>query len=141
MAIGIPSGFIEHSWSKISPLIESVFTRFPRAGWSIDDVRFALEDRDMQLWADNLEDTKLIAITRIVKHPQATECWVWLGSGETDENLMSHLQDIEDWAQHIGCNSVVLQGRMGWLKKLKGWGEPQILIRKNLEQEYDSKIH
>lgn len=96
----------------------------------------------MQLWADSLEHTKLIAITRIVKHPQATECWVWLGSGETDEHLIDHLKDIEDWAKYIGCNSVVLQGRKGWAKKLRFWGgEEQVLIRKNLEQEYDSKIH
>lgn len=142
MAIGIPSGYIENSWGKIYPLIENVFTRFPRAGWSIEDVRFALEERDMQLWADSLEDTKLIAITRVVNHPQITECWIWLGSGEMVEGFEQHLQDIEDWAKHIGCNSIVLQGRKGWAKKLKFWGgEEQVLIRKNLEQENDSKIH
>lgn len=141
MAIGITSEYIEDSWSKISPMIQSVFDRFPRYGWTVEDIRFALEERDMQLWADSLEETKLVAITRLIAQPQAKECWIWLCAGETDSNFERHLKDIEDWAQHVGCNSIVLQGRKGWMRKLKGWGEPQVLIRKNLEQENDSKIH
>lgn len=141
MAVGIPAQYIDNAWYVVAPLIEMVLDKFPRYGWGIDDVRISLEERDMQLWADSLEETKLIALTKVVNQPQARECWVWLCGGEMNKDFMLHLSDIEHWAQHIGCDSIVLQGRKGWAKRLKGWGDEQVLIRKTLEKKNDSKIH
>lgn len=142
MAIGIPSEYIENSWRKVSPMIESVLAKFPTQGWSIEGIRLALEERDLQLWVDDHENISVVWMTKIISRTNGKECWIWLCSGELKDDFHIHLKDTEDWAKHLGCNSIVLQGRKGWAKKLKFWGgEEQVLIRKNLEQENDSKIH
>ena len=118
-------------WNDAKPLIEKALKKYPDYGWTIEDVRKAVDTKDLQLWID-AETPKIVVLTKIVEQPSALQCWIWLAGGELPDNWEEHLSDIEKWAKWLGCDYILEQGREGWQRKL-GWERRYVVTQKRLK--------
>jgi len=118
-------------WYKVRPLIEKAVKKYPDYGWTIEDVKDAVEKKELQLWIDE-QEPNIAVLTKIVQQPHALQCWIWLAGGKLPYDWEKHLNDIERWAKWLGCDYIMEQGREGWQKKL-GWNRAYVVMQKRLK--------
>lgn len=75
---------------------------------TIDDVRMQIENGEMEFWpaADSAIVTQLVG-------PARRDLSIFLAGGSLD-TLKNMLPTLEDFARHMGCTKVSIQGRLGW---------------------------
>ena len=114
------------TWEKAKPLIDKALKY--QSGHDIEDIKQAIEDNMAQLWCGN----KSVIVTEIITYPKKKECRIWLASGDMQELTKEMLPDVESWAKGGGCQTVSVVGRKGWLRVLKDYFQPHIVIEKEL---------
>lgn len=102
---------------------------------SMDDVKDALENKEMQLWG--IHNGKLLAVmvTQIVNYPQLRALKVVAVYGtDMDEWLDVLIKTIEEYGGENGCHLLEFTGRKGWEKTLSklGWGNTQIMMSRSI---------
>ena len=93
------------------------------------DMRLDLLEGRKQLWGIG---TQGIALTEVLKTPQGLTCLICGACGtETAKGQINTLLcAIEAWARNIGCTRMMLQGRRGWLRKLRSYRQTGIILEK-----------
>jgi hypothetical protein len=72
------------------------------------------------------------AVTQTRQWPRRKVLRIWLAGGDMDGLVNEGLPLAYEFAQHHGCDSVEIEGRKGWAKKLKrhGFKQEKILLRR-----------
>lgn len=76
-----------------------------------EDVVGAVRDGRMQMWANG----STVAITEVIVYPRKKVLHVFLGAGKRNE-LFEMIESAWAWGQTMGCSSMTLAGRKGWMK-------------------------
>ena len=131
MVRGIPHWEVDFLWVTIEPMIEKALKR-GLGEWAAADIRAALLNRDMQLFAA-YRDSKIqaVMVTQILSYPQMKVCDLVLCGGEGLGFWKDNISDVEAWASQQGCRMARLFGRRGWIKALN-WQEAYTVIYKEL---------
>lgn len=131
--IQVPYWQVDEYWPKAAPMIQKALD--VQNEWTLDSVYRKLVNSDdplpMQLWY--IPDTGAI-ITQVQTFPTGVrKCLLFLGGGTAmDESLALHAE-IENWARKFrGCHEMVIYGRRGWQKVLKGYTEKTVIMEKKL---------
>ena len=129
-AFAIPSTAARSVWPRALPLIERAMAH-DNGRVSVDDLLAKIEDADMQLWfgfdGDVLE---MVAITEVDVWPQMKVArFVLLAGGDFDGWWSFTMPMFQEWAQREGCEQFEVKGRLGWLKKLRGWALDHVVMR------------
>lgn len=84
-------------------------------------VRESTKASRQQVWGlQDAERVHCIAITEILATPSGFTCLIVGAAGSAPVPLQERLHDeIAKWAKSIGCTRLRLQGRRGWLRRLK----------------------
>lgn len=96
---------------------------------TLDDIWNGVVRGDFQFWPGD----KSAVITEIQIYPQAKVMHIFLAGGDLEE-LLQMEKSVRAYAQTIGCNSMSISGRRGWLRIFErdGWKEVCTTIAKEL---------
>ncbi len=100
-------------------------------GYTLDDVRDAVESGKMQLWPGQ----RSAIVTQILERPQGRELFFFLAAGDMDE--VRRLYDIViAWGKSKGCKHTTFVGRKGWersfLTKEEGWKTKLVVYEREI---------
>ena len=102
----------------------------------LDDVKAAVADRRMQLWAISLDGAlTAVCVTSIHQWSRACVLTAIIVGGEGMHNWVAALDDVlTRYAREKGCRFVDAHGRKGWHKVLGslGWKESTISYMKEV---------
>ena len=83
-----------------------------------DDIKEMLFNSDAQLWTT----PNGACVTCVTVYPQTSIVQIWLMGGDFEELMTKHSQAVYQWGRSIGASLVYVQGRKGWIRRLKGRG-------------------
>jgi hypothetical protein len=96
---------------------------------TIDDIWNGIVDGTFQFWPGE----KSAIITEVQIYPQKKAMHIFLAGGDLNE-LLEMEKSVRAFAETIGCNSMSISGRRGWLRIFErdGWEEICTTIAKEL---------
>lgn len=123
---------IDELWPEFGHHLE----RYEREGWAFaGEIRRDLRTAAKQLWGYQQEGRVVgIAVTQILNTPRGDACewYAVISDGGTAEQFEAVKHEIEKWARSMGCSYMRLQGRRGWLKRMKDYRQTGIVMEKEL---------
>ena len=132
MLYGIPRAEVEPIWEVVGPLLQRAIEK-STGDFSLEDVRKALDERDMQLWIWAVDRVIYsAAVTQILTFPQRKVCAVPFVGGTRLADWLDCNELIGDWARDQGCAQMEGYVRDGWLRKLKNWFKVWTTVRRDL---------
>lgn len=87
----------------------------------VEDIWDGIRDGRFQFWP--AQDGALI--TEIKVYPKRKVFHVFLGGGKL-EQLLDMIESVEVYGRTMGCKSVTISGRKGWIKVLESRGARQL---------------
>lgn len=113
---------------RCSPYFEAALA-YTKGTHTIDDIWEGVVAGRYHFWPGE----KSGIITDIEIYPQRRVMHIFLAGGDLEE-LLEMEKSIEEFAKTIGCNSLSISGRRGWLRVFKtdGWEEICTTIAKEL---------
>lgn len=104
--------------------------KFADDSHSFEDIKAAVEKGELQFWPG----FSSVIITEIVQVPRYRALNLFLAGGNRPE-LQAMLPEIEKFAEHVGADRIILNGRKGWLRSFlidEGYGEKSVTMEKKL---------
>lgn len=126
---GIPAHEVHAVRERIAPLVELGLRR--QKSFTPAAVMASLEDGRRQLFV-TCPAMDCALVTEILALPAETVLHIFLVAGRLPEDWAATLANLERWAADQGCAAVELRGRRGWMRRLKGYAAPRIIMRKEL---------
>jgi hypothetical protein len=128
----VPSHAVDVWWPQLRPHLE----RFERETQRVDaeTIRKQAKNCERQIWGvmDGMHVVG-VAVTEVYVTPRWPVCWVWYAVGNGGTDAMAKIYDeIEKWARSIGCGSIGICGRKGWIRVLPGFKQTAIVLEKDL---------
>lgn len=68
-----------------------------------------------------LETTRAIYLVQIVPYPTEIACQIMWAAGDLDD-VLEDLSWVNKWAVTKGCTEILVEGRLGWQRKLQNHG-------------------
>lgn len=96
---------------------------------TLDDIWNGIVDGTFQFWPGD----KSAIITEVQIYPQKKTMHIFLAGGDLNE-LLEMEKSVRAYAKTIGCNSMSISGRRGWVRIFErdGWKEVCTTIAKEL---------
>lgn len=116
-------------WPHVSHFIQDAIDKTSDR-FSVDDVLLLIESKKAQLFIFRGEEILSAWVTSVENSP--SQKWLrilWAGGKEMDK-WFHFLYSIEQWAKSIGCEKVVVIGRVGWEKKLTDYRKTAVIFEK-----------
>ena len=113
---------------RCQPYIEAAL-EYTKGTHNIRDIWDGIVTGNFQLWPGE----KSAVVTEIQIYPQAKVMHIFLAGGDLEE-LLEMEKSVRAFAETIGCNSMSISGRRGWVKIFErdGWEEVCTSIVKEL---------
>lgn len=130
---GIRGPDIHKVWPVVYPLIEGALTRTVTAGYILNQIH----KNHALAWMIHVDgELKAVMVTR--RHQSEGVTWfevLSIGGEDMESWLNETLDAIEKSAKESGCDSVILRGRRGWVRKLSGHGyrERSVYVEKRID--------
>lgn len=90
---------------------------------------------ERQLWGVR-SDAEVIGVlvTEIYDTTHSRVCWIWAAAGTESQagDMQRVYEAIERWAREMGCKSIGINGRKGWLRVLPGFKQTAVVMEKEL---------
>lgn len=117
-------------WSEIEPLL----ARIAGADFTLDGMREELEGARAQLWGYcEAEKIRAIWVTRIDETAEGRRGLIWAAAGNgLAAGLRMLREHTEPWLMAMGCTSVQIIGRRGWMRLLPEYREAGVVLVRDL---------
>ncbi|NJN46760.1 MAG: hypothetical protein HC808_10100 [Candidatus Competibacteraceae bacterium] len=102
-------------WPEVSPHLQRGLDR--GSNYTLRDIYKGLRRQKMQLWTSRNDVIEAALVTSL----QDGYCLLLCAGGSNADEWVHWLPVIERWAKEHGFNEMRLYGRIGWLRKLKGF--------------------
>lgn len=127
-AFSIAPEQIDEYW----PRVRHHFERLERKSGLVlaSAIREDLKLGHKHLWiATNYEG---VAVTEVSNTPKGLGCTIYAAAGtESHKGQIDEIiGTIEAWARNIGCTRLMLQGRKGWTRRLRGFRQTGVVLEK-----------
>lgn len=121
---------IDALWPSIEPLIKRGL-RAAQDTWASEDLIDFIRRGDKQLWL-SVPHADCALVTQIDQWPRGKVLHIFMVAGKLPAHWDEILLAIEGWAKDRGCRKVEIRGRLGWMRKLKGYSTPRVFMEKDL---------
>ena len=104
------------------PDFEEILKRIEEHGdVAVDLVRKNTRDANMQVFGvQDHERVTGVLLTEIVETPAGRICSIIAANGSAPRGTQDRLLDeVGKWAASVGCESIRMHGRRGWLRRFK----------------------
>jgi hypothetical protein len=92
------------------------------------DVLEGIARGEYQFWAS--KDSCVVSTIDVF--PRIKQLTVIIGAGDLHEINEVIRPTIEEWARHIGCDTMLIMGRPGWQRALEGYRRTAVVLEKKL---------
>lgn len=120
MIKGIPSKEVHAEWEEIKPFLENFETR-SHGRLSVDQMLRDILNLDRQVWRVN--DYQALVLTSIYKDSVNIDAVSGAGRKEWQSEV---LDEMKQWAAHLGKKYVISMARPGWDKFFRSEGYKEI---------------
>lgn len=107
---------IRANFDRCRPWIEAAL-EYANGTHSIDDIWHGVVAGQYQFWPAE----KGCFITEVIDFPQKRVFHVFLAGGELRQ-LRQMVDSLESFANALGCQSIMISGRTGWIRVLRDRG-------------------
>lgn len=114
-------------WNEVKALLA---LSVERMGDTLVDVEVALQDNAV-LWVSVDDKVNFAAVGQIFKKGNKTELFIWHGGGD-DAHGEQVREAAEQWCRENGFSAMEMNGRIGWMRRLKDWKPVSVTLRKEL---------
>ena len=119
-------------WETIEEYIQGAIDH-SQGEATLEDYYEHLSTGNMQLWlAVDKENILACMVTQIAPYPSKRVLRIIAIGGVEMERWIQFLPDVEHWALNMGCTSLEVWGRKGWLKILRDWECSYHILTKDL---------
>jgi hypothetical protein len=101
-------------WSVLEPFIRRGL--LPGSAYTADEIKTALIGGHMQLWAYGEFEFDCVLVTKCEE-----DCLLLVLSGTNMVQWIHHLKLVEGWARRCGSTRMLVHGRKGWIRVLRGY--------------------
>lgn len=132
--VGIAPSEIDAYWPTVLPFIERALAESGSL-YSADAVRDAATKSHVQIWviADFGDKIVGIGVTEVVNYASGRKvAWIFALAGAGFDGWSHHIETIEAWSKSLGCDSLRIMGRAGWVRKLRNWRKVAVVLEKKL---------
>lgn len=126
---GVPVENLEQLWPMAEPLLEKAIEK-GEGGWDIIDVKIDCEIGHYILWI--VRSGKAAIILEVSEYHNGKQCDIVMIGGDVMDEWIGELEEIEGWAKRVGCDRMILTGRLGWQKILKEYTAKTVTMVKTL---------
>lgn len=122
---------VHEIWWRVAPLLKSAIDKTGISAWRpiADDILYG----DSLLWVCREGETILCAgATSLQKTDSGSVCVITACGGSDMSRWVGLLEKVEIYAKAEGCRCIRIFGRRGWLRVLKGYRAPNIVLEKEL---------
>jgi hypothetical protein len=100
---------------------------------TFDEVEDAVTSGQALLWLVWKEPEILgAAVTQVVATQKSRICIIVACGGENLRLWLPLVTKIESYAREEGCDAVRILGRKGWMRVLKGYSAPAVILERRL---------
>lgn len=92
------------------------------------DVVDGIKSGEYQFWSSE----NSCVVTTIDIFPRLKQLTVIIGAGDLKEIDEIIRPVLEEWARHINCDTMLIMGRPGWQRALKGYRRTAVVLEKRL---------
>ena len=122
-----PQSVVEN-WDRIKPLIDKALTK---EFYDAEDIKHLCLSGMMMVFV--AQDYQAVATVELINHPKQKAALVHtLGGDGMEEWVDELLEEITKIAKSNGANSIQINGRRGWLKRLDGFKEAYTTMVKRI---------
>jgi hypothetical protein len=124
---------LESCWDRIRPHLERFEKETSRT--DAETLKRQIKSKDRQLWGVGTEtEITGVVVTEIYETARGLVCWIWAAAGtESKSHEMTRVyQHIENWARDLGCRTIGINGRKGWLRVLPNFKLTAYVMEKEL---------
>lgn len=126
---GIPVENIELLWPMAEPLLKKAIDK-DEGGWEIEDVKISCDIGEYILWI--VRNGKAAVILEVSEYHNGKQCDIVMIGGDVMDEWIGELEEIEGWAKRVGCDRMILTGRLGWQKILTEYTTKTVTMVKEL---------
>ena len=126
---GVPVENLEQLWPMAEPLLNKAIEK-AEGGWEIEDVKISCDIGEYILWI--VRNGKAAVILEVSEYHNGKQCDIVMIGGDIMNEWIDELDEIEGWAKRVGCNRMILTGRIGWQKMLKDYTTKTVTMVKAL---------
>lgn len=112
--------------------VDALITRGLRGDphYTSADVWNEIREGRATLWPGN----QSTAVTTVIECPQGRRFNIWVAAGDMTELIEEIYPAMEQAARELGCRSVTITGRRGWVRALRdiGFKEAATVVAKEL---------
>lgn len=84
------------------------------------------------LWLALLPDIEGAAVTQLSRTEKSKVCTIVACGGVKASRWLHVIERIENYAKDEGCDLVRILGRKGWLRVLKNYRAPKVILERRL---------
>lgn len=101
---------------------------------TLDQVVRSFEVGQSQLWAvlDSNGRPLVAAVTQLLAVKSGKQAFVWLLAGDFMQGGARLIEVFEEWARGEGCATAEINGRLGWMRKLREYKPVAVTLRREL---------
>jgi hypothetical protein len=121
---------VDAVWDRVSPWVKRAMERGDLG--TFWDIELDVLDGKALLWLAWDGELKGCAITQITKTEKSKVCLIVACGGEKAKEWVHLIGKIEIYARDEGCDAVRILGRKGWLRVLKDYSAPKLVLEKRL---------
>ncbi len=126
---GIPTENLNDLWPLAKPYLKQAIAR-SEGRYNLQEILYGCQLGEYILWI--VRSGKAAVILEISEHTNGKQCEIIMIGGEHMNTWIVELEEIEGWAQRVGCDRMILTGRMGWQKMLPGYKPKTVTMVKEL---------
>lgn len=105
------------AWERAAPWLDEALAHAGRSH-ELADVRAMIDRGEAQFW---LVDGAA-AVTLLQDEPRERRLLVWLAGGDLEALRQTLSPRLEAWGRKRGCRRMLIVGRAGWERALRGLG-------------------
>lgn len=115
---GVPIDNLEQLWPMAEPHIKKALKKSDGT-YTIEEVKYGCLSGEYILWL--VKSGKAAIILMVSEYHKRKQCDILMLGGDDMDSWLVELDEIEGWAQKVGCDRMILTGRKGWEKMLPGY--------------------
>ena len=125
---GVPVENLEQLWPMAEPYIKKAVEKSDGT-YTTEEIKHGCL-WEYILWI--VRNGKAAIILEVSEYHSGKQCDIVMIGGDYMDEWIAELEEIEGWAKRVGCDRMILTGRLGWQKILTEYTAKTVTMVKAL---------
>lgn len=107
-------------WPSVSEWVQEAADHHGR--FTAEDILAFVQNQEMQAWVVEVDGQLTgVCVTEVISYPRRRVVRLVIVAGRDFDRWSQLLDEIQEWARQLGCQSLEFFGRRGWERRDKRW--------------------